>query len=334
MSDIDFVLTYLDPNDVEWQKEKNRYSPNKFADVNPNRYRDWNNLQYFFRGVEKYAPWVRKIHFVTCGHLPKWLNTDHPKLNIVKHEDYIPEKWLPTFSSRCIDMNLHRIAGLSEHFVYFNDDMFLTAPVKEEVFFKNGLPCDSAILNPASVTEDGQTQIFLSPFIDLSLINHYFDRKSVMRSHPAKWINLKYGPELFRTLNMLPYPRFRGFLPIHLPYSYNKNVYEKVWELEKDRLEEVSSHKFRELTDPNHWLFSYWQYASGKFTPRNPNLGHAYQLRDEQMARKAGAAIVKHRYKMVCLNDAIRDAEEFEKIIAIVNSSLEQILPEKSLYEK
>ncbi|MCD7715797.1 MAG: stealth family protein [Lachnospiraceae bacterium] len=334
MSDIDFVLTYLDANDVEWQKEKNKYSPDKFADVNPNRYRDWDNLQYFFRGVEKYAPWVRKIHFVTCGHLPKWLNTEHPKLHIVRHEDYIPKEWLPTFSSRCIDMNLHRIDGLSEHFVYFNDDMFLTAPVKEEVFFQNGLPCDSAILSPQSFTSEEQIQLFLAPVMNLSLINKYFNRSKVMRSDPAKWFSPKYRGELFRTLTMLPYPRFRGFLPIHLPYSYNRSTYEKVWELEKDRLSEVSSHRFREVTDYNHWLFSYWQYASGEFSPRNPHLGHVYQLRTRTEAEKAGQSITGQKYKMICLNDAVCDSEEFEETVSIVNSALETILPGKSSFEK
>ena len=56
------------------------------------RYRDWDNLQFWFRGVEKFAPWVNKIHFVTYGHLPKWLNVNNKKLNIVNHKDFMPER--------------------------------------------------------------------------------------------------------------------------------------------------------------------------------------------------------------------------------------------------
>ena len=67
---------------------------------------------------------VRRIHFVTWGHLPSWLNKEHPKLNIVNHKDFIPEKYLPTFNSHAL-WNMHRIPGLAENFVYFNDDMFL-----------------------------------------------------------------------------------------------------------------------------------------------------------------------------------------------------------------
>ena len=94
MSDekIDFVIAWVDGNDKEWLAEKAKYSPSSMADsATPVRFRDWDNLQYWFRGVEKYAPWVNKIHFITWGHLPKWLDTNNPKLHIVNHRDYIPE---------------------------------------------------------------------------------------------------------------------------------------------------------------------------------------------------------------------------------------------------
>ena len=134
---IDFIITWVDGNDPLWQAEKAKYQAVK-GDASVNRYREWDTLRYWFRGVEKFAPWVNKVFFVTWGHLPSWLNTEHPKLRIVKHTDYIPSEYLPTFSSRPIDMNFHRIEDLSEHFVYFNDDMFLLRPVQQADFFVNG----------------------------------------------------------------------------------------------------------------------------------------------------------------------------------------------------
>ena len=96
---IDFVITWVDGNDPEWQREKKARLGHMgipaSVDDRKERYRDWDNLQYWFRGVEKYAPWVRKIHFVTWGHHPKGLNTEHTKLNIVRHEEFIPEKIPP-----------------------------------------------------------------------------------------------------------------------------------------------------------------------------------------------------------------------------------------------
>ena len=69
-----------------------------------------------------------------------WLNTENPKLTVVNHKDYIPEEYLPTFSSHPIELNLHRIKGLSEQFVYFNDDTFIINAMQPEDFFKKGLP--------------------------------------------------------------------------------------------------------------------------------------------------------------------------------------------------
>src|SRR5699024_12042624 len=88
---IDFVILWVDRNDPEWQKEKQKYENNK-GDKKEIRYRDWDNLQYWFRGVEKFAPWVNKIHFVTWGHLPKWLDTEHPKINIINHKDFLSKE--------------------------------------------------------------------------------------------------------------------------------------------------------------------------------------------------------------------------------------------------
>ena len=113
---IDFVIPWVDGSDREWQKEKQRYSGNLAQDDRDIRFRDWGMLKYWFRGVEKYAPWVNNIYFVTCGHLPSWLNTSHPKLKIIRHSDYMPADYLPTFSSHPIELNMHRIKDLSEYF--------------------------------------------------------------------------------------------------------------------------------------------------------------------------------------------------------------------------
>lgn len=140
--EIDFVITWVDGADPAWRKEKAGYAPSAQNDDREERYRDWDLLRYWFRGVEAFAPWARKIHFITWGHLPPWLNTEHPKLHVVRHEDYIPKKFLPVFNSNVLEIYMHKIEGLSEHFVYFNDDMFLIRNVKKELFFHNGKPCD------------------------------------------------------------------------------------------------------------------------------------------------------------------------------------------------
>ncbi len=152
---IDFVLAWVDGSDKEWQKEKAKYCKESIpGDNREERYRDWDILKFWFRGVEKYAPWVNKIFFVTWGHLPPWLDIKNPKLEIVNHMDYIPGQFLPTFNSHTIELNFHRIKGLSEHFVYFNDDFFVINHVKQEDFFVNGMPKDMLALQPVVANVD------------------------------------------------------------------------------------------------------------------------------------------------------------------------------------
>ena len=133
---IDIVVLWVDGNDEEWLKEKNKYIDNR-GDKKDNRFRDCNNLQYVFRGIEKYVPWVNRVFFITWGHLPKWLDVNNKKLEIVKHEEFIPKEYLPTFNSNVIEMNLFRIKNLSSKFVIFNDDLFILKNLKPEDFFEN-----------------------------------------------------------------------------------------------------------------------------------------------------------------------------------------------------
>ena len=118
---IDIVIPWVDGADPEWMKEKNKKAEELngafAADCSDKRFRDWGIIRYLFRSIDLYASWVNKVHFVTWGHLPKWMNPNAPKLHIVNHRDFIPQQYLPTFSSHTIELNMHRIPGLAEHFI-------------------------------------------------------------------------------------------------------------------------------------------------------------------------------------------------------------------------
>src|SRR5690606_39009951 len=113
-------------------------------EVSVARFRDYGFLKYWFRGVEKFAPWVRNIHFVTCGQKPDWINVNHPKIKFVNHEDYMPKEFLPCYNSNVIEIYMHRIPDLTEQFVYFNDDFFIINHITPKRFFTDGLPNDIA----------------------------------------------------------------------------------------------------------------------------------------------------------------------------------------------
>ena len=179
---IDFVMIWVDGNDPEWQKEKNKYDVSSNADGRLIRYRDWDLLKYWFRSVEKYTPWIHKIYFVTWGHIPTWLDTTDPRLVIVNHKDFIPEQYLPTFSSHTIELNIHRIKDLSDKFVYFNDDTYMIRPLDKKFFFKNGLPVDNCSLNVHCEHKRMIIQRICNN--DVSIINDHFDiKKSIKKNH-------------------------------------------------------------------------------------------------------------------------------------------------------
>ncbi len=326
-SDIDFVITWVDGNDRRWQGEKAKYKGEDHYNINNVRYRDWNLLHYWFRSVERYAPWVRKIHFVTCGQRPEWLNTLHPKLNMVNHSDYMKKEYLPTFSSHPIELNLHRIKGLTEKFVYFNDDIYVNAPVMPEDFFQQGLPCDSAILSPIKIERYGISNIILN---NLRIINDSFDFKRNFKQNFPKWISPKYKTQLLRTLLLLPWRFYLGFYEQHIAYSYLKSSFEEVWQKEEIDLHNICTHKFRDERDVNQWLIRYWQIASGRFIPRNVNIGKLFSL--EKSAQEACNEIKRHKYKLICINDSEK-IENFEKVKCMVQEAFKEQYPRRSSYE-
>ncbi len=330
--DIDFVVLWVDGNDPEWQAKRNEYRGDK-GDKSTMRYRDWGILKYWFRSIEKNAPWVHKVFFVTCGHYPDWLDLNHPKLEFVKHEDFIPKEWLPTFSSRTIDLNLHRIKGLSEHFVYFNDDMYIVNRLEPEFFFKNGLPRASALMKVRPLYNiDRDHPLWFAPLFCLQVINDNFDKRKTILRHLNKWFSPCYGRGNLVNLYLLPFKDFTGFQGHHLPDAFLKSTYEEIWEAEEERLSEVSSHRFRIPTELNQYVLRYWQFATGKFIPRSGKVGCNLPIKRENMAAIHNA-LNDPKTKMICLNDDDDQGDDFEEIRAFIDGELAALFPEKSGFE-
>jgi hypothetical protein len=330
MEKIDFVITWVDGSDPQWIKERQNYIAEKGSDASVCRYRDWGNLQYWFRGVEKFTPWVNKIYFVTWGHLPAWLNAEHPRLQIVKHEEFMSEKYLPTFNINAIELNLHRIEGLSEKFVFFNDDTFLINTMKETDFFKNGLPRDCCI--ETAVAQDDYQNPFAHMLLnDAALVNMHYSKRTAIRKNWRKWFHPSYGVHMLRNVLMLPYGKFSGFRYTHMPSPFLKSMYEKVWQEEGEILDMVCRNKFRTVFDVNQYLIKYWQYMEGQYEPQSMQIGKFYTigLDDERICK----TLKKRECKMVCLNDDAR-ISNFDREKQDIINAFDAFLPEKSSYEK
>ncbi|MEU9992596.1 stealth conserved region 3 domain-containing protein [Streptomyces sp. NPDC048045] len=157
MKDIDFpvdaVYTWVDDTDPDWRARRDVAKKaagiaDEEADSGDVRFRNRDELRYSLRSLAMYAPWIRNIYIVTDDQTPHWLDTSQPGVRVISHREVFTDtEWLPTFNSHAIESQLHHIDGLSEHFLYFNDDVFLGRPLTPQEFF----------------TSNGHTRFFWSP---------------------------------------------------------------------------------------------------------------------------------------------------------------------------
>ena len=328
--DIDIVITWVDMNDPAWKEEFNKYSHNPANEENgviDARFRDYGFLKYWFRGVEKFAPWVRKIHFVTSGQKPEWLDTKNAKLNLVDHKDFIPSEFLPTYNSVVIERYMHKIPGLSEKFVYFNDDFYMLRDIPVERFFQNDLPCDIAVFqyNPS------WSQWYKTLKNNIRLINRNFDKKEVMDKWHDKWFTPEFSGKDGLNRFLKCYPNFITLRVHHNAQPYLKSTFEKVWENEGEELIRTSKNRFRDSSDYSPELFRTWQICEGNFTPYNT-------YKDTKMfplmvkPKQALKAIRNQEYSLVCLNDN-NNIRNYDRLMEEIKEAFESILPEKSSFE-
>lgn len=333
---IDAVVTWVNSEDKEWQKEREKYAPKKDDETQDNRderFRDYGTLRYFLRGIEFGMPWINRLHFVHWGgELPDWLDTDNPKLNVVKHSDFIPEEYLPTFNSNAIEVHMHKIPGLTEQFVYFNDDFFLMKETKPEDWFREGKPVDMLSFCPILTDRRDINMSYLRMNNTAIWVKH-FDKKEVCKRLRGKLLHFGYNPVIFGyNLAEMAIPRFSSLLTWHDPLPLLKSTFEKLWELEPEALQETSSHKFRNAGDTTIYAMREWEKLEGNFAPKNI-LKRAKFLYlsdiDEKEVRKIG----NQKYMTVCVNDSYVN-ERYEEAVRMLITALRTAWPQKSSFEK
>lgn len=332
MREIDFVVTWLDENDPDWRENRGKFAPGEGEDGSAGRYRDWGLFRYWFRGIERFAPWVRKVHLVVSGGVPAWLNTDCPKLHVVRHEEFIPREYLPTFNSNVIEIYLHRIEGLAEQFVYFNDDMYLINRVEPEYFFKGGLPCDMLALQPVVANPDNpvMSHLFLNNALVLS---KYFDKRKNMRRQPLSYFHIGYPP-LYFCYNLLElfFPLFTGFYTVHGPMPFLKSTFLELWEKEGKALREMSGNRFRSEEDLTPYLFREYQMLTGRFRAKNIQRSFRYFSVSSNVDRLL-RTVRKQKKKIICIND-VSSLRETERVKKSVCAAFQEILSGPAGFEK
>lgn len=333
---IDFVVTWLDSKDPIWQEQYKKYKYISTGDKSDARYRDWDLFRYWFRAVETYAPWVNKVFLVTNGKFPEWINGNHPKLVLVKHSDYIPQEFLPTFNSCAIELHMNKIPGLSEHFVYFNDDFYLNSQVVPEDYFKNGLPCDNnaeTVFNVPVYSPENKFGIYMSILTNIGVINKHFNRWTTFKKSPQKWLGFHLGfKDNMLSINLARQRRFVGFKWRHYEQPFLKSVMDEAWEKEPEMLIN-SCTRFREEVILNPYFFRYWQFATNRFHPIRKG-GHKAIYMIKNNLQEITCTLQNKKIKSVCLNDVpFCSNVEFDVIKNEIKNFFELKFPNKSHYE-
>ncbi len=332
-SKIDLVMPWVNGDDPEWQALKNTYMESEHLQEigDPDiRYQSWDNLQFVFRGIEKYMPWVNKVFFITWGHLPNWLNTGYKDLIVVKHTDYIPEKYLPTFNSNVIEMNYFRIPELSENFILFNDDLFPIAPIAEEYYFQEDLPCEEAVETHFALKGEMTPQLLYAFINNMLILNRNFDKQEVVKKNWHKWFDPIYGKRVEHNIAMKYWNNFESFVYPHEAKPIKKSVLKEIWEKEPKALDYASRNRVRTYSDVTQQLIAMWQICKGDFVPHKCN-GYFGEV-DAKNCQEIASLIKKHQYPLLSLNE--KNTNDFNIVKEVITCALTEILPEKSVFER
>lgn len=244
---IDLVYLWVDGSDINWQAKKNAAlekagKQHSASSVRANRWTNHDELLYSLRSVAKFAPWINHIFLVTDNQTPKWLNTDNRKISIVDHTEIIPSEKLPLFNSNAIEMFLWKIPGLSEHFLYANDDMFFGKEVKPDFFFSQNQ-------NPIIIMKE-RTRNFNAPD-NPSQVNHRLF--SIKTARTIKFVYKQLGIKYHVTFK-------HAIEPIRKSY-----MAENFMRLEKDLMQTTIT-PFRDVNNLQRILMPLYDNARGKNT--------------------------------------------------------------------
>lgn len=327
---IDFVVTWVNGDDPEWQqKRKNCSTGQESANFNAeSRFRDMGTFKYWFRAVEKYAPWVNKIFIVTDNQKPSWLNIEHPKLELIDHTSILDVNNLPTFNSNAIELSFEKIPGLMSRFVLFNDDTFINKSVSPDFFFDaaTGLPRDTKAYDVISPTQGGS---YFS-FNDIYCINK-IAKKDNDWLEMAKLL-LQGNLSIFlKNLLVMPHKAITGYFDPHMPISYFKKSFSTVRKSFPVQWNETISSNFRNNNNINHLLVRYYQLEKLGYVYRNPKLNKYYSISDIEAIEKD---IIDKKHSLICINDNDEISnDKFYHLSNKLNSCFEGALNKKSEFE-
>ncbi|WP_283138619.1 stealth family protein [Rhizohabitans arisaemae] len=308
---VDAVYTWVDGDDPAWRARRDAVLAG-CADLPPNehstteaRYTSRDELRFSLRSLAAFAPWIRHIWIVTDGQVPAWLDVDHPKISIVDHKEIFQEPdALPTFNSHAIETQLHHIDGLSEHFLYLNDDFFLGRPVSPQMFFHpNGIPQFFT----------SRAQVPLGPPLPEESPVHSAAKNNRRLLHQA------YSRSIMNKMK-------------HAPYALRRSLLAEIERRFAAEVRATAHRRFRSSTDVSmaSSLHPYYAYLSGRAV--HGSIEYTYvDLSVARTPAKLRRILACREYDAFCLNDTDATTPEQD---ARFRRFLERYLPEPSPFER
>ena len=292
---MDIVITYVNGLDSEWQAD---YAKCIGTKVNVKRYRDWGTLPYLLRGIEECMPFVENIFLLVAreSQIPAWINRS--AVHVVLHRDFIPDQFLPTFNSTAIEMFMHRIEGLSEEFIYFNDDFFPLMPCLPTDFFRGGKAA-------------------------VSLKYHICTFNNLYRAHS------KLSDRLARQAAGVS-PKLFYVRPQHTCAPMLRSVCAELYEHCRAAIH-ASVTPVRTHENYNQYVFTDYAYFTGHtFRQRISNQHISLAIVSVKNLTKS---IVCPTSKLACINDVNMPEEKFLRFHACLHDAFQTRFPNKSRYE-
>ena len=282
---IDYIFPYVTTRDSYWKNLYNEYISEKESKYASgiHRFRDNGMLKYLLRSIEKNLPWINKVHMIVMAdtQVPEWINRQ--EVHIIYHSDFIPKKYLPTFSSRTIEIFLPFLPLVQENFIYGNDDLIPLKRLSKKFFFKGNIPCYN--LNIRDYIESYPEDTVRRNAFNLILEKN--QKKKVITTQ-------------------------------HSTISFKMSLLRKCFEKYKKKILESIS-PFREDKNLNQYIYSFYQMIEGTILNKPHRIG-LFDVNPEIMNKILDGNFKK--YDFICLNDQIEMSEndwlmiqsKFEKI--------------------
>ncbi|WP_405653456.1 stealth family protein [Streptomyces sp. NBC_00019] len=306
---VDVVYTWVDGSDPEWLSHRSACTGTGYHDeaANAARYLNRDELRYSLRSLHLYAPWVRTIYLVTDEQTPSWLDAGLPGLRVVSHKEIFSDPGLlPTFNSHAIESQLHHIDGLSEHFLYFNDDVFLGRPTTPQDFFlANGLTkfFPSTVLIPPGPPCEDDVPVAAAGKNNRALIEATF------------------GTVISQKMK-------------HTPHPLRRSVLYEIEERFPVQHHATASHRLRSPDDLSivSSLHHYYAFHTARSVPGR--LRYTYlDLTHPALAVRLGALLARRDRLVFCLNDTVSGEQDLPAQQAELTSFLEEYFPVPGPYE-